>query len=128
MEHHISKAKYEGYLWRSDQTSPDTFYGTEAMEQTLTDGENPFIVEGQLWDNEQQKSISIRYVDGEYKVSETQVAPEQQKQSAVSYIAHRIENVRKLKFLRIWEEAIDPLCEGMSTLRLKKTVFVGFKN
>ena len=127
MEHRISKAKYEGYVWMSDQTAPQIFDDTEEQTLTLTDGENPFVAEGQLWDASQRRSVSIRYVDGRYIVSETQVTEEQLKEPAVNYMPHRIKGVTSLKFLRIWKEMTDPLCEDMPALQLQNSVFVGFK-
>ena len=64
MEHQIKNAKYEGYLWQSDQSKPRIIGEGEALSLTLTDGENPFVVEGLLWNPEENTSIQIRYVDG----------------------------------------------------------------
>lgn len=126
-EHQIPKAKYEGYIWMSDQVAPQVFDGTEEQSLTLTDGENPFVVEGQLWDAAKHRSVSIRYVDGCYKAVETVVTDEQLKAPIVNYIPHRIQGVKGLMFLRIWKEVVDPLCEGMTTLQLQNSVFVGFE-
>lgn len=46
MEHQIKNAKYEGYLWQSDQSKPRIIEEGEPLSLTLTDGENPFVVEG----------------------------------------------------------------------------------
>lgn len=127
MEHQISKAKYEGYMWMSDQTRPEVLDNTTEREFTLVDGENPFVVEGQLWDADNKLSIAIRYVDGKYIISKTCVTDEQMKDSTVEYIAHRINGVESIKFVRIWKEVSDPLCEGMTTLKLQNTAFVGFE-
>ncbi len=125
--HQIPTAKYEGYIWMSDQVVPQIFDGTEQQSLMLTDGENPFVVEGQLWDAAQHRSVSIRYVDGCYKAAETVVTDEQLRAPVVNYIPHRIHGVKGLKFLRIWKEEVDPLCESMTTLQLQKSIFVGFE-
>ena len=66
----IESAKYQGYLWKSDQTHPLTYIGDETVpEIVLNDGENPFIVEGNLYNKETGLSISIKYVNGKYIVS-----------------------------------------------------------
>ena len=127
MEHSISKAKYEGYIWMSDQTCPNVFDGTEEHSLTLTDGENPFVVEGQLWDKEHCQSISIRYVDGSYIVAESTLTEEQLNEPTVNYIPHRIKGVNGLKFLRIWKKEADSLCENMLVNTLHSMVFVGFE-
>ena len=69
MEHQIKNAKYEGYLWQSDQSKPRIIGEGEPLSLTLTDGENPFVVEGLLWNSEENTSIQIRYVDGNYFVT-----------------------------------------------------------
>lgn len=127
MEHNISSAKYVGYIWFSDQTKPQVFDGTTEHSLTLTDGENPFVVEGRLWDNEKRRSVSIKFVDERYIVSEYMVTEDDIKDGTVSYIAHRINGVRHLKFLRIWRRTQDHLCEDMDTLQLQNVVFVGFE-
>lgn len=53
MEHQIKNAKYEGYLWQSDQSKPRIIGEGEPLSLTLTDGENPFVVEGLLWNREE---------------------------------------------------------------------------
>lgn len=44
----IEKAKYEGYVWRSDEKAPVVYMGDAGMELVLDDEENPFVVEGNL--------------------------------------------------------------------------------
>lgn len=131
MEHQIKEAKYEGYLWKSDQSSPIMLSSDKAESLTLTDGENPFYVEGLLWNQEEGKSISIRYADGRYFIAEHEVKPEELAGTAtmtpVSYLPHRLFGVKALKFLRKWEEVNDELCENMPSLQLKATIFVGFE-
>lgn len=131
MEHQIKNAKYEGYLWQSDQSKPKMIEEGESLSLTLTDGENPFVVEGLLWNREENTSIQIRYVDGIYFVTTYKVKPEALAGSItiapVSYLPHRLPGVKALKFLRQWEEVKDELCENMPTLQLKANIFVGFE-
>lgn len=131
MEHQIKEAKYEGYIWKSDQSSPIMLSSGKAESFTLTDGENPFYVEGLLWNQEEGKSISIRYADGRYFIAENEVKPEELAGTAtmtpVRYLPHHLPGVKALKFLRKWEEVNDELCENMPSLQLKATIFVGFE-
>ncbi len=131
MTHNIKEAKYEGYLWTSDQSKPKMLDGNAPFSITLKDGENPFIIEGLLWNPDENESTTIRYVDGHYFVATHEVNQEQLEGNSnttrVSYIAHRLPGVSKLKFLRLWEKLSDPLCENMDTLQLKATLFVGFE-
>ena len=84
MEHQIKNAKYEGYLWQSDQSKPRIIEEGEPLSLTLTDGENPFVVEGLLWNPEENTSIQIRYVDGNYFVTTYEVKQEELDGSATT--------------------------------------------
>ena len=131
MEHQIKNAKYEGYLWQSDQSKPRIIGEGEPFSLTLTDGENPFVVEGLLWNPEENTSIQIHYVDGKYFFATYEVQQEERAGSGtmtpVTFLPHRLAGVKALKFLRQWEEVKDELCENMPTLQLKANIFVGFE-
>lgn len=129
----IEKAKYEGYVWWSDKDRPEVYYGNEEVNFCLNDGENPFIIEGNLWDENTLTSFMIRYVDGRYIVKKHEVDAEDLKEGSQlhtkkKYIAHRIDGVQALKFLQYWRPYEDKLCEKMSALRPEKLVFIGFDN
>lgn len=126
----IEKAKYEGYIWWSDKDRPKVYYGDEEVNLSLNNDDNPFIIEGNLWDKAAGKSIFIRYVDGKYFTNETTVTDEDRNNpercTEKSFIAHRIDGVRTLNFLQYWEAFEDKLCENMEALRPQKMVFIGF--
>lgn len=142
---HIEAAKYVGYLWYSNEKEPKVFDGSEMVpEINLDEKENPFIIEGNLWDEDDRKSmksIMIRYVDGKYIVHRTEVNEEELKGISSSqaygskshiattrkdYLAHRIGGVKCLSFLQYWKAEADEMCEGMQVLRPLKLVFIGF--
>lgn len=140
----IESAKYEGYLWRSDQPEPEVFMGDKPVgEITLSDDDNPFVVEGNLWDAATRQSITIRYIDGRYRMRRTEVAQAELDEikdtsldpladepvatTVKQYIAHRIPGVSSLLYLQYWKGEADELCEGLKALRPEKLVFVGFK-
>ena len=126
------QALYDGYIWWSDQTQPKVLRGEEFDLEQLKDGNNPFVIEGQLWDAGQGISVSIRSVDGKYIVNSHQVTPEDLSGASTVtselYIPHRIEGVGKLRFFRYWYAQEDEFCEHFETLRPEKLVFVGFEN
>lgn len=142
----IEAAKYVGYLWYSNEKEPKVFDGSEMVpEINLDEKKNPFIIEGNLWDADNlksMKSIMIRYVDGEYIVRRTKVKEEELKGISSSrassqayesgsptlkkYLAHRIEGVKCLCFLQYWQAEPDDMCEKMCVLRPSKLVFIGF--
>ena len=59
---------YEGYLWWSDAASPKV-YQKQQLPKWPEEKSNPFIIEGQLYDDNNKKSYSIRFVDGDYQIS-----------------------------------------------------------
>ena len=137
----IEAAKYEGYLWYCNEKKPMVFDGSEPVpEMNLDEEKNPFIIEGNLWDEDGRNSIMIRYVDGEYIVRRTKVKEEELKASSRAssqayesgsptlkkYLAHRIEGVKCLCFLQYWQAESDKMCEGMQVLRPSKLVLIGF--
>lgn len=125
----IEKSIYEGYLWYSDQIEP-AILTNEEFELEITNDKNPFIIEGQLYDINKMKSISIKYVDGKYLCNEYDVnkADFNKKDITIKiYYSNRIQG-KKLQFLQYWEEEPDTLCENMAVLHPKKLVFVGFIN
>lgn len=135
---HIEAAKYEGYLWYSNEKKPMVFDGSEPVpEMNLDEEKNPFIIEGNLWDADNLMSIMIRYVDGKYIVRRTKVKEEELSRAysqayesgsptLKKYLAHRIEGVKCLCFLQYWQAESDKMCEGMQVLRPSKLVFIGF--
>ena len=118
----------EGYIWWSDQQTPKV-YSNSPLDTCLDETKNPFIVEGQLYDKDNQKSYSIKYIDGQYLVHEYQVEeqdfanPDNEQKC---YLSNRMDG-RWLKFLRYWEEIKDENCMAMHVLTFTKNVFVGFK-
>lgn len=124
----LKKARYEGYLWPSDSRQPLFYDGTEEAEITLDDAANPFIVEGNLWDEAAGESIYIRYADGQHHVCRTSIREiDMANATQKTYQAHRLPGVGGLNFLQCWEAEADGLCEGMAVMRPSRLVFVGFK-
>lgn len=119
----IEKSKYQGYLWYSDKATPRVL-NNEDFELEINDNENPFIIEGQLFDG--VNSISIKFVDGQYIVKSYDVQ-ETERKNAQEYLPNRMKD-KKLLFVQRWKEQQDDLCEGMQVLQPEELVFVGFKN
>lgn len=127
----IVTAKYEGYIWYSDEKEPRVFRGEHHVDVEALlkdDADRHFVVEGNLWNKETQESIAIRYADGRYRVRHTDLsAYGSENATAKTFVAHKIYGVKALEFKQLWEAQEAPLCEGMPVLRPKKLVFVGFK-
>lgn len=139
----IKEGAYQGYLWYSDQQQPIIFpYDKEEKLQgynltkdgllvclSLDDDTNPFIIEGQLYDENNGISYSIKYVDGKYLKKEYHVVSKEEgcEVTKKSYMSNRM-NGRVLYFKEIWRPSEpDTLCEGMSVLQPAELMFVGFK-
>ena len=120
--------KCEGYLWWSDQQEPKV-YQDEQIDIILDETKNPFVVEGQLYDKEEKKSYSIKYVDGQYLINIYKVEDgdlTNMDNEPKCFLSYRMGG-RWLKFLRYWEEKKDENCMDMPVLTFTKSVFIGFK-
>lgn len=123
----IPEAKYQGYIWYSDSDRPEVLTDDEKYRGFTPDAAaNPFIIEGNLWDEANSTSISIRYVDGRYYIHRTTLTPEELKNDK-KYVAHRI-GYKYLRCVQLWESRPDPMCENMEVLEPSKLVFIGFTN
>ena len=120
--------KCEGYLWWSDQQEPKV-YQDEQIDIILDETKNPFVVEGQLYDKEEKKSYSIKYVDGQYLINiyEVEDSDLTNKDNESKRFLSNHMGGRWLEFLRYWEEKNDENCMGMPVLTFTKNIFVGFE-
>lgn len=128
----MEKPLYDGYLWYSDQKKPKVLKQEAFNLDALCESENPFIIEGQLWNKDKRESISIKYVDGKYIVSGPVVVEDYKEEKTElftkkRYIPHRIEGIKHIVFLQYWRKEKDNLCEGFETLVPDRLVFVGFE-
>ena len=125
----IPKAKYQGYIWRSNSDRPEVLTGDKEYGGfTPNPDGNPFIIEGNLWNEANSTSISIRYVDGRYYIHRTTLTGETDHSTIKKYVAHRIDEYKYLRFVQLWEPRLDRMCDGMEVLERSKLVFIGFTN
>ena len=121
----IEARYYEGYLWMSDAEEPQI---VENAIVTLPDeGANPFVVEGQLYDNAGGISYSIKYVDGQYVIKKYIVTENDKKNpnEIKTYLSNRMGD-RWLRFLRYWEKDTNTDPYEWPVLTQTKNVFIGF--
>ena len=145
------KGKFEGYLWESDKQEPKIYKGDDLLkEKTFNNIENPFFIEGQLFDKTTGISISIKYVDGEYKIKKYSIKTDgdgklhffvfkedEEKESDCQEVKCDVRECHykgnsKLKglnlhFYELWEEQSDKACCNMTVLKATKVIFVGFE-
>ena len=116
----IEKSQYVGYLWKSDSPTPIVLNPAQEYEYIPVNSENPFIIEGLLYDEKNKISYSIIYVDGEKE-----------------FLAHlNIGSNIKLLFYEYWSlapnnpdtlDSPDERYEGLSILKPAEFVFYGFQ-
>ena len=118
----------EGYLWWSDQQEPKVYDG-DVLNISLDEAQNPFVVEGQLYDKEALKSYNIKYVDGQYLINiyKVETSDFANKENELKCFLSNRMGGRWLKFLHYWEEKKDENCMNMQVLTFTKHVFIGFK-
>jgi CRISPR type III-associated protein (TIGR04423 family) len=116
--------KCEGYIWYSDKPQPKKI-AAEQYSLELDKSKNPFVVEGQIYSEDEETSYSIKYVDGKYIVIKYELGKLGKIYDEKSFIANR--NVARIKFRQYWKQVKDDLCEGMITLVPAEYVFVGFE-
>lgn len=123
----IEKSIYDGYIWYSDKSEPEVFQEKD-FEFDADKIDNPFIIEGQLYDDQKKISYSIKFVDGKYICKKYEVESTDFNKKDVeikTFHANRMDDL-KLQFLQYWKEEDDELCEGMKVLQPAELVFIGF--
>lgn len=123
---------YEGYLWMSNENHPQVFHPESLIDRQLFEGHNPFVAEGYLFNHEKGISISIKYVDGRYRIYIDKVKPSDfnsKETDRLCYLTQHMDHSDALwaEFLRYWTETPDPACLDMNVQEVEKEVFVGFR-
>lgn len=135
----IKAGNYTGYLWYSDSNKPVIFVNGKAInndtqinfseDYVIQDGTNPFIIEGQLFDN--NISYSIKFLDGRYMIKKFDLSKMKGEYDELVFLGNRISVSNKsswLKFRQYWKEKTDDIfCMGMYVMQPAERVFVGFK-
>ncbi len=116
-----------GYLWYSDKAKPE-IYNNRELTLDLSDTSTSFIVEGYLYDKDNKKSHSIRYLDGQYFTKEFDT--NKSSGDIIVYKGHKelqdTENYYHPRFEQRWVEIEDPNCENMPASKPGALVFIGF--
>ena len=118
--------EYEGYYWYSNQQKPELVLNQKITKDIFT--KLPFIVEGNLYYQKEGISISIKNIDGEYRIYSADVSHLPKSQVTENeYLAHDLDGIDKIKMIHFWEESEeDALLENMKTLIPAWQAFVGF--
>ena len=122
---------YKGYVWYSGERQPifiDRQIDATDFDPAAKGKTNSlFVVESNLYASAQKRSISIRYVDGQYLIHQFDLANiDPELLTSQRYKSHRLNGIQFVKMMQYWDEVEDELLEGMKTLVPTWTVFVGF--
>jgi CRISPR type III-associated protein (TIGR04423 family) len=121
-------ASYQGYIWLSDASKPivlDNGKLKDTDKKYFSEGQNPFIIEGQLFDEKNKRSFSIKNVEGRMIVVKYEGDTDEEPQKFVPNSRMGLGD-RKLKFLQKWEAEPNADCENMDVLVPAGLVFLGF--
>ena len=126
--------RWTGYIWKSDAVEPQIILDEEFDIEEIKDSDNPFVVEGELYDAGNDISLSIRYVDGRHliKAFDFRKSETGTEMTSVSFLPNNMPGVAELEFCQVWRPEEDEMCTGdngekMKVLRPAELVFKGFK-
>lgn len=103
----IKALKYQGYYWYSDKSSPTTL-DKALFKADLISPDGTFIVEAHLYNQEEELSYSIKYIDGEHWIAEINLKGITQLKDYIDrkeYFTHDIEKYKKYIMIEAWIEA-----------------------
>lgn len=128
----IPDYEYEGYLWMANEENPQPISNRSKL-LPYQNGEKPsvpFILEANLYCKDEDVSISVRHVAGDYLIYQfmlKKLGDNKDNMVEKNYIAYK--NPGKiLCFKEIWMPEKDIFCENMEVLTKQVVVFTGFNN
>jgi len=120
---------YEGYYWLADSTIPTIVDGNFGFSQ-INFG-STFVIEAMLYNSIENISVMIKHT-GQYQIHEfrlNEFSHLAQIEEALIYLPYRFpENIKEIKFSKIWMEQVDDWCEGWPVKTAKAIIFKGFNS
>jgi len=115
----------EGYYWYSDQVKPEIVRGQQIEAGWFTD--LPFVVEANFFAPEDQISIQVKSIDGNYLIHQFDLKelPDEHMEEEW-YRAHDLPGVDSFRVVEAWKLEADPLLEGLSSWVPAWRAFGGF--
>lgn len=125
----ISALNYEGYLWYSDQKQPEYIDNDNLFQMEMLK-KHPFVVEGALYSANENISITIRNLDGEYLIHQfdlKELDTENYRKIEHKWLVAK-DQARKARMVEVWqlEEDKHELCAKMPSYRPAFWIFNGF--
>lgn len=120
---------FTGYYWLSNKEEPELLIDAVFPKDKFGEGVNPFCIEALLYSESKGISIHIQHT-GIYLVHAFDLNKlDGLKIIDKTFLPHKLENVKKVKFKQVWED--EPLIfdaeESMPTLKPTALIFCGFK-
>jgi len=118
---------YTGYYWLSNAESPHQV--NKKFDENLLKMGIPFIVEAALYDEITKTSILIKHDGAQHEMVQYNLNEMEGYECLVIEIeTHRLDGAPAARFMQIWKEEPDALCENMKTLKPYAQIFTGFTN
>jgi CRISPR type III-associated protein (TIGR04423 family) len=116
---------YQGYLWYSNERTPRLFDNEPVTASMLSS--LPFVMEGMLYAEAEQVSLSIRTINGQYLIHRTDLS----NLSGVStsetiYMTHRTPGFSGYKMKVGMKPVVSTLLAGLEADQPAWTAFTGF--
>lgn len=115
---------FQGYLWASDKNKPEK---TTDLTKFI-ENQNPFIIEAAFYNQEEEKSISIKHFSGNYMINsfDLKLLTPNIEIKKIEFLANK--NIgKKLKYKEIWIPEKEENCQGFEVLQKKAVVFIGIE-
>lgn len=122
----IPDYNYVGYIWMSNSDHPKPIESKNKIPATT----NPYVVEGNLYCEDKEISISIKntgegYIIGQIDLKKANLDKTIELKPQ-TYISHRLHKSKKVNFKQAWIAEKDEMCEGMKVLQPAWRAFEGF--
>ena len=140
---HIPNYRFTGYYWMSDSNQPVMLNDEPFPQEEILNSVNPFCIEALLYAEKENISIHVMHT-GTYLVSAYDINAIGEMETGgkadtikKEYLPHRLNGVKKVKFLQIWAEELVQVCKveplevdennSFPTLTPTALIFTGFK-
>lgn len=117
---------FEGYYWYSHESKPIQINSQKIDKEIFT--QMPFIIEGNFFAPQEQVSISVKNIDGIYRIVRYDLKKEVPlvEIEKSEYLAHDLDGIEKFIMAEAWEPVSDDLLCNMKTLVPTWSAFAGF--
>lgn len=117
---------FEGYLWKSNSSSPEIIDNRLVTPSELED--LPFVVEGLLFSEKERVSIRIVHLDGHYRIARMDLSEIPDEFEIYQLDKIKFIDKQALKLYQHFELLPDPVFPDNETWQPTWSAFIGFKS